>query len=351
MKLTKRKDGRWQYKYRPDKSKKVKVFYSSEPTERKAEREIINKIAAFSTESEKGITIDTAVKLWQNSDRYQRLAYQTAHRYESLTTHILDFFGGQSIKTIEPKDVDAFIKHLVGLGYSGKSIKDNKSVLKIIFDTAIVHGDIRDNPVTSVRIQKGLPKQTRDIPTKEEIQTILDNNNGMLGFLAKFLLFTGLRLGEALALSYADIDIENRLIRVNKSLYYMGNIPHIKTPKTISGMRSVFILDPILSDLKPNAAPTELLFPDENGGYLPKHKYVKPWNRWMKQMGIHVTAHQLRHAYASYILYDAKIDVKTAQKLLGHADTSTTMDIYTHVTESRSNEGFEQINKYVSKTW
>jgi site-specific recombinase XerD len=71
----------------------------------------------------------------------------------------------------------------------------------------------------------------------------------------------------------------------------------------------------------------------------------------MDQMGIHITPHQLRHAYASYILYDSNIDVKTAQKLLGHADMSTTMDIYTHVTETRRNEGFEQINNYVSKTW
>lgn len=351
MKLTKRKDGRWQYKYNPGKGKKTKTFYSSESSERKAEKEILQKIASYSDEVEKGITIDEAVELWQNSNRYQKLAYQTAHRYESLVAHIISYFGGQSVKSIETKDVNAFISYLVDLGYSGKSIKDNKSVLKIIFDFAILHGDIKVNPVTSVRIQKGLPKKEREIPTEAEIKTILQNNNCMMGFLAKFLLFTGLRLGEALALTYADIDIENRIINVNKSLYYQGNSPHIKMPKTAYGIRKVFILDPIIKDFKPNAKPSELLFPNTDGKHLPKHKYVKPWNKWMDQMGIHITPHQLRHAYASYILYDSNIDVKTAQKLLGHADMSTTMDIYTHVTETRRNEGFEQINNYVSKTW
>jgi site-specific recombinase XerD len=67
----------------------------------------------------------------------------------------------------------------------------------------------------------------------------------------------------------------------------------------------------------------------------------------MKDMGIHITAHQLRHAYASYILYDSNIDVKTAQKLLGHSDVETTMNIYTHLTNMRLNSGFDQINNHV----
>lgn len=347
MKLTKRKDGRWQYNYSPGDGKKVKAFYSSEPTEKKAEKEILQKIANYQTAEDKGITINAAVKLWQNSDRYQKLAYQTAHRYESLAEHILTHFNNQRIKSIEPKDIDAFVKKLINMGYSGKSVKDNKSVLKIIFDTAIINGYIRDNPVTSIRIPKGLPKTKRDIPTKEEIQTILDNSDCPMGRLAKFLIFTGLRIGEALALTYEDIDLESRLININKSVYYVSNVPYIKTPKTLSGNRFVFILDPIYDIVNANKNPSDLIFCGEDGKLLPKHKFVKPWNRWMKDMGLHITAHQLRHAYASYILYDAKIDIKTAQKLLGHADAETTMDIYTHVTESRQSKGFEQINNFV----
>lgn len=351
MKLTKRKDGRWQYNYTVRKGEKPKTFYSSEQNEKKAEREILQKIASFSELEEKGITINESIKLWQNSERYQKLAYQTTHRYESLIKHIIDFFGNCPIKEIEPKDIDAFIKTLIDRGYSQKSIKDNKSVLKIIFDTAIINGHTRDNPVTAVRIQKGLPKSKRTIPTKEEIKIILENNNCEMGRLAKFLLFTGLRIGEAIALTYGDIDFENNIIRVNKSVYYEGNKPKIKLPKTMSGIRNVFILDPIVEDLKKSNNASELIFGDTDGNLLPKHKFVKPWNRWMKELNIHVTPHQLRHAYASYILYDSKIDIKTAQKLLGHSDVETTMNVYTHVTESRQNEGFEQINNYVSKIW
>ena len=131
----------------------------------------------------------------------------------------------------------------------------------------------------------------------------------------------------------------------------MGNNPHIKLPKTLAGKRSVYILDPILNDFKHGAPKRELLFADEDGNLLKKHKFVRPWNQWMKKLNIHVTPHQLRHAYASYVLYDAKIDIKTAQKLLGHSDAETTMDVYTHVTESRQIEGFEQINKHVTENW
>ena len=349
MKLTKRKDGRWQYNYSLGDGKKVKAFYSSEPSEKKAEKEIIQKIASYQTSKDKGITINQALDLWQDSERYQKLAYQTSHRYESLAKHIIDYFDGRRVKGITPKDVNAFIKSLINKGYSGKSVKDNKSVLKMILDAAIVHGDIAENPAASIRIEKGLPKTIREIPKKEEIQIILDNSNCPMGRLAKFLLYTGLRLGEALALTYEDIDFENRSINICKSVYFLGNEPYVKTPKTINGYRTVFLLDPIYDDYEQCKNKTGLIFCNESGNLLRKHRYVKPWNRWMESMGIHITAHQLRHAYASYILYDSNIDVKTAQKLLGHADVETTMNIYTHLTNMRLNSGFKQINNHVSK--
>ena len=72
------------------------------------------------------------------------------------------------------------------------------------------------------------------------------------------------------------------------------------------------------------------------------------WNKYKKEAGINITLHQLRHAYASYILHDSGIDVKTAQELMGHADISTTQNIYTQITERRIKDVSEKLNQFTS---
>ena len=78
-------------------------------------------------------------------------------------------------------------------------------------------------------------------------------------------------------------------------------------------------------------------------------QYERMWKRWQKATGLTLTAHQIRHGYAT-ILWEAGIPAKDAQTYLGHAQLSTTMDIYTHIrdgrkaeTDSRINEAFRSI--------
>lgn len=124
------------------------------------------------------------------------------------------------------------------------------------------------------------------------------------------------------------------LISIIKKLRFP--VPHISLAaksclnalKTVSGIRTVPLFDCLAEKLAPRI-PTELVFPQLDGSPLDDSAFKTGWLDYRKQSGVNITPHQLRHAYAT-VLFEAGVDPKDAQELLGHAQFSTTMDIYTH---------------------
>lgn len=154
-------------------------------------------------------------------------------------------------------------------------------------------------------------------------------DNGVLGRAAYFALYTGCRSGELFALQYKDIDRKAKLLTISKSVYYVGTKPHIKQPKTSAGIRTVplpqFLLDQI-----PDGPANDFIFSLTGREPISDNIRRNGWEKFQRETGISCTLHQLRHAYAS-LLYESGVDEKTAQKLMGHSDITTTLRIYTHL--------------------
>ena len=92
------------------------------------------------------------------------------------------------------------------------------------------------------------------------------------------------------------------------------------------------------------------IFLNEKGKLFGDSHITKMWNRYKKEIGIICTPHELRHSYAT-ILFDAGIDVKTAQTWLGHADINTTLNIYTHLSDRKKEESFRKLSDYFLTTF
>lgn len=166
-------------------------------------------------------------------------------------------------------------------------------------------------------------------------------------FLAKFLLYTGCRRGEALALTPADVDFERKTININKTVEWIGNIPQIKyQPKTYAGFREIPIPDILFPELC-NRSKQKYIFQNSRGDLIENSRLTLDWNKLRKITGIKCTPHQLRHAYAT-MLFDAGIDVKNAQRWLGHSDIKTTLDIYTHLSDKRQELSVEKWYNYLA---
>ena len=252
-------------------------------------------------------------------------------------------FGEHHIETITPNEINTYINSLIKRKYSQKSISTTKSILNMIFNFAILEGYIKSNPVSIIKLPSNLPKKQRQMPTDEDLN-IVNNHFEGFDFLPFFLLNTGLRLSEALALEYSDIDFEAKTITVAKHLLFDGNRPVLEhSTKTASSKRTVILLDRVAEKLNPSN--TGHLFCNENGSYLTKCQLSKRWAKWQKTYGTTVTAHQLRHGFAT-MLFEAGVDLKDAQDLMGHSDIKTTHEIYTHIRNKRKEETAKKLNAF-----
>ncbi|MBR0205169.1 MAG: site-specific integrase [Clostridia bacterium] len=206
--------------------------------------------------------------------------------------------------------------------------------------------------------------------TEEQRELILNTWEGhRMGVPALIMLYCGLRRGEMLALLWSDIDFKAKTLSVSKSADMPTNATTVKKPKTKAGTRIVPIPDAILPALQKarREAISMYVCPAVNtGDIMSAQAYSEAWKSYMHYLNIEAggrdrsrsnpkvvamesfTAHQLRHSYAT-MLYDADVDVKTAQKLLGHADFSVTMKIYTHLSAEKETAGIEKLNEHLDQ--
>lgn len=342
--MKRRKDGRW-IKTKTINGKRI-PFYSTEATEKKAIQDIENQMLAYKEKLVKGKTFIEVADEWE--DKYiTTVEVQTYAGNKGLIRYSKEYFGSQLIREISSNQILNFLERRINLGYASKTISNQLCILNLIFKYACINNYIQVNPCQYITVPRGLPKAKRRIPTEDEIQIIKNSCDKEFGLLAYFLLYSGLRRGEILALTYEDIDRKNKTIRVNKSVYWDGNAPHLKKPKTEAGIRNTILLD-CLAEKIPHGLKNNLIFPEENGSLMRKSVFRKHWEDYKKATGLDLTPHQFRHAYASYILFDAGIDVKVAQELLGHASIEMTRNIYTHISQSRLKETTQILNKFVS---
>lgn len=275
---------------------------------------------------------------WEE-DHLPTLAHNTARNYRAQNRIVTEHFGDYKIREITPSDIQAFLNsHKT---QARKTVTNRRLTLNLIFDYAVLKGYINVNPCASVRIPKGLAKTRRDAPTEAETRIIKQYGAEPDGLMPLLILCTGCRKGEAMALLDTDIDREARTVSISKSIYFDGNKPKVKPPKSDAGNRITPIPD-FLLDLLPKTKKGVPLFPGHYT-YMDSGQYERMWKRWQKATGLTLTAHQIRHGYAT-ILWEAGIPAKDAQTYLGHAQLSTTMDIYTHIRDGHKTEIDSRIN-------
>lgn len=351
--FTLRADGRYQGTYY-DKNGVRKFVYDKDP------EKLHQKILERQAEKEKDpiVTFKDMLESWEQEHRCE-VTDRTWANYSPHVKDLKDQYGNRSIEEMEAADVSNDLARAKAKGYSATVVNTRRSLFQMVFDHAIIKGTIKYNPAKSVKLPKGLKRGKRTAPTKEQMSIIFQHVNAPFGLFPFFLLCTGLRKSEALALDWEDVDLKKREISITKSLdYTVGANPKIKAPKTEAGVRVVPIIDILLPHLKGGTGP---LFPcppsnrgGKGGGYMTERAYEGSWMRYCQAAGLMdgdkpaITAHNLRHGTAT-LLFENGVDELTTQKILGHSRIEITREIYTDLRNEQKVRSVSKFNRGMSK--
>lgn len=289
------------------------------------------------------------------AEQYERTHFDdvrpgTLRSYTAALASAVERFGNLRVSQITPADIKQYLNGL-GKRFAYKTVRNYKGQLSAVFKYAITDmGANITNPCDNVTIAKGLPRRTRSDITDEQKRIITDYQPGTF-ILPLLILYTGCRCGEACALTWSDIDFDNKVITIDKQITWTGNQPQIAPQKTAQSKRVVPLLTPLENAL--NTLPTRQTcyqrvkhttnalntLPHNGyivGGMLTRTQLENRWRAYCKTYGLltddgkpAIDRHQLRHAYAG-ILYQNNIDAFAAMHLMGHSDIKTTLNIYTH---------------------
>ena len=325
--MLRRKDGLYQEQMTIEDGgrKRQKYFYG------RTKKEVLQKIRAYQEDQERGPLFSAVADEWWDIHE-PTIAYNTAKPYKAALRRAKDHFGQTYIRKIKPTDINRFLMDFIRTQHAAqKTAKTQLMVVNLICKYATANGYLPFNPARDISIPRGLAHTAREIASDEDIQRIKNSTGCTFGMFAYWILYTGCRRGELLALTWKDVDRKNRTITIDKSVYHISNVPMVKAPKSAAGRRTVPLMDKLLEKLQPGRGQ---VFPNEDGGILTEMQFQKLWASYCKESGVTCTPHQIRHAYAT-MLYENDIDLKDAQQLLGHAYATTTQDIYTHIRNSR----------------
>ena len=229
--------------------------------------------------------------------------------------------GERQLGSLCTEDLQAFL-----LGIESARMRDLcRGYLQQAFRKAYLRGLIRRDPCEGIELKKHRNGHRSALTREQQAAFLTAAENVALRPLLVFLLGTGLRIGEALALTYDDVNFTERTVSVSKNVVFIdGKRIEQETPKSAAGVRTVPIPAEVLRLLGEARQGKELVFPVAYSGV---HSCLR---RLSAQLGFTVTAHLLRHTYATR-LEEAGISPKMKQYLMGHSSLEMTQNVYTDV--------------------
>lgn len=306
-------------------------------------------------------------EVWDWFSKYYAPNYLRESTQETMRNiveaKILPEIGHIKLGDFSPNRITAFLYDVaIYKDKDGKPIKPTKyykdsytqlifSKLHTLFDIAVKQGWIKDNPCTNAIKPKR--NKTQKLPPFDidQIKDLLKRSENFDTYNAviHFQLYTGMRIGETLALTWDDIDFEKRTININKTINYVKGEFKIGPPKTdnsyrILGMNNtVYSLlqqikeeqDKMKKALKDVWQDLNLVFTQDTGGYIQKANINNRLSSLKKGTNYeYITVHSLRHANATLLLMNG-VDLKIVSAHLGHNDIQTTANVYIDVLKSQ----------------
>ena len=304
-------------------------------------------------------TIREIATAWREDKRLYVKQSTLASYMLILENHILPRFG--ECEALHEKDVQNFVLNKLAGGLSVKSVKDILIVLKMIMKFG-VKNEWMGYYEWDIKYPTDLSAKKLEVLSIANHRKILDYIQSHFSFqgLGIYIsLSTGLRIGEICALKWSDINISEGTITVNRTIERIyvidGNRRYteliINTPKTSNSCREIPMNKELLMMLKPLKKVVNedyyVLTNDERP--TEPRTYRNYYRRLMESLGVPMLKyHGLRHSFATRCI-EVGCDYKTVSVLLGHANISTTLDLYVHPNMEQKKRCIAKVFKMIGK--
>lgn len=346
---------KWEFDYKDIKGKRqIKKGFKT-----KAEAELA--YTKLTEELRQGVAVNNKITFKEAAETFMRLHVEvnckpsTKEGYESyLKNHLTPFFGDMKLNEITPILIKEFIKQKLETGRINSTVNKYTKLISEIYSFMIDNDVVNKNPLARIKALKETKNDKIRALSTEEVQALLSKTKQVYPDFYPLLftaLFTGMRQGELLGLTWSSINWVKGKIKIDKN-YTHGRVG---TPKT-NKIRYVDMSNELAKVLKewrlacPHSE-LDLVFPNNEGLHQDAHNMIKRrFKPALNRAGIEeIRFHDLRHTYASLLLANGA-PMKYVQSQLGHASITMTMDLYTHLLPEVNDKCVNLLNSIVNTT-
>ena len=341
-----KKTGKWliQYRYTDWQGKRRKSTKRGFATKREAEEWLRNFL--ITQKADFDMKFEDFWKMYC-ADMETRLREHTMRTKKYIVElKILPYFGNKRVNDITAADIRQWQNELIKMGYSLTYLKTINNQLSAIFNYAVRYYDLKSNPCAKAGSMGKSKAEEMDFWTGEEFRKFIDSvMNKRLSYMAFMTLYwTGMRMGELLALNPKDVDLEKRTISITKSYQRLGKKDVITPPKTPKSKRVITIPEFLAADIKDYM--DSLYELQENDRLFPITKYYleHEMQRGIKESGVkRIRVHDLRHSHASMLIELGFSPLEIANRL-GHEKVETTLNTYAHLYPNKQTKLAERLD-------
>ena len=341
-----KKTGKWliQYRYTDWQGKRRKSTKRGFATKREAEEWLRNFL--ITQKADFDMKFEDFWKMYC-ADMETRLREHTMRTKKYIVElKILPYFGNKRVNDITAADIRQWQNELIKMGYSPTYLKTINNQLSAIFNYAVRYYDLKSNPCAKAGSMGKSKAEEMDFWTGEEFRKFIDSvMNKRLSYMAFMTLYwTGMRLGELLALNPKDVDLEKRTITITKSYQRLCKKDVITPPKTPKSKRVITIPEFLAADIRDYI--DSLYELQENDRLFPITKYYleHEMQRGIKESGVkRIRVHDLRHSHASMLIELGFSPLEIANRL-GHEKVETTLNTYAHLYPNKQTKLAERLD-------
>lgn len=367
-------DGRWEAwftaGFNPVSGKQVqKSVYG------KTQKEVREKLTQITTELDDGTymepskdTLSEWLDTWlETYVKYSVKPYTMDAYQRSCNNYIKPALGNMKLAALNAPQIQRFYNGLLTeKNLSPKTVRNIHGVFHKALGQAVKLGMIRSNPTVLCDLPKVRRKEIHPMEQGEIAAFLKAIEGSKYELLYQVTLFTGMRQGEVLGLTWDCVDFAHDAIYVNKQLQKTKKVGGTYTlvPTKNSRSRIITAAPSVMALLKKQKSqqaqmrllagqdwknPWDLVFTNNFGGNLSHFTVYKTFKEIVRSIGLEQERfHDLRHSYA-VVSIESGDDIKTVQANLGHATASFTLDVYGHVSQKMRQQSAERMEQFIQK--